>query len=103
MSGHGTGGGERGDTRDDLTAAMRRTHFIAALHAAKDAADRDLTGLVLCLLDVDQLRNVNDRHGQAAGDAALRALASRAAGSSRCRAGVLWKAWSRVSTATACY
>jgi diguanylate cyclase (GGDEF)-like protein len=39
-------------------------------------AERGGQSCVLCLLDVDQLRNVNDRHGQAAGDAALRAVGS---------------------------
>jgi diguanylate cyclase (GGDEF)-like protein len=59
---------------------MSRENFLAQLTIAKARADRDLSGIVLCLVDVDQLRNINDRHGQAAGDEVLRQTASRATG-----------------------
>jgi diguanylate cyclase (GGDEF)-like protein len=50
------------------------------LESAVVRAMADGQGVVLCLLDVDQLRNVNDRHGQAAGDAALSAVAASVVG-----------------------
>jgi diguanylate cyclase (GGDEF)-like protein len=60
---------------DALAAALSRAFFLERLERAVVRATADGHGIVLCLLDVDQLRNVNDRHGQAAGDAALRAVA----------------------------
>jgi diguanylate cyclase (GGDEF)-like protein len=64
---------------DVLAAALGRKDFLAELESAVARAGRDAPSVVLCLIDVDQLRNVNDRHGQAAGDAVLRAVASRVA------------------------
>lgn len=61
---------------DALAAALGRAHFLERLESAVVRAAADGHGIVLCLLDVDRLRNVNDRHGQAAGDAALRAVAA---------------------------
>jgi diguanylate cyclase (GGDEF)-like protein len=61
---------------DALAAALSRAHFLERLESAVVRATVDGPGTVLCLLDVDKLRNVNDRHGQAAGDAALRAVAA---------------------------
>jgi diguanylate cyclase (GGDEF)-like protein len=62
---------------DELTRASRRRDFLAELEAAKLRADREAVNFVLCLVDIDQLRNVNDRHGQDAGDSVLRELAER--------------------------
>jgi diguanylate cyclase (GGDEF)-like protein len=62
---------------DALEAALSRAHFLRRLESAVVRATADGHGIVLCLVDVDQLRNVNDRHGQAAGDAALGAVAAR--------------------------
>jgi diguanylate cyclase (GGDEF)-like protein len=65
------------DARPDaLAAALSRTDFLASLAAAV-AEERGAASTVLFLVDVDQLRNVNDRHGQAAGDAVLRETAER--------------------------
>jgi diguanylate cyclase (GGDEF)-like protein len=61
---------------DVLAAALSRALFLEGLENAVLRSAADGRGIVLCLLDVDQLRNVNDRHGQAAGDAALRAVAA---------------------------
>jgi diguanylate cyclase (GGDEF)-like protein len=61
---------------DALAATLSRAHFLERLEHAVGRATADGFGIVLCLLDVDRLRNVNDRHGQAAGDAALRAVAA---------------------------
>jgi len=78
MSTHSSGAiGADNHTLDELTAASSRRDFLAELDAAKLSADREALPFVLCLVDIDQLRNVNDRHGQDAGDAVLRELAER--------------------------
>jgi diguanylate cyclase (GGDEF)-like protein len=58
-------------SRDALTGAFNRRHAEQLL-AAEPA---EATGLVL--LDVDHFKQVNDRHGHAAGDAVLQAVAQR--------------------------
>jgi diguanylate cyclase (GGDEF)-like protein len=63
-----------------LARALSRADFLERLESAVVRATAEGGGIVLCLLDVDQLRNVNDRHGQAAGDAALRAVATAVVG-----------------------
>jgi diguanylate cyclase (GGDEF)-like protein len=55
-------------------ATLGRKTFIRELASAKLRADRDARGFVLCLVDIDQLRNVNDAYGQAAGDAVLQSI-----------------------------
>ena len=78
MSTHSSGAiGADNHTLDELTAASSRRDFLVELDAAKLSADREALPFVLCLVDIDQLRNVNDRHGQDAGDAVLRELAER--------------------------
>jgi diguanylate cyclase (GGDEF)-like protein len=64
------------ESADALAAALSRALFLERLERAVVRAAADGRSVVLCLVDVDQLRNVNDRHGQAAGDAALRAVAA---------------------------
>lgn len=54
-------------SRDDLTGALNRRAF--------HAQTRRLHGsFVLLVLDLDHFKQVNDRHGHAAGDAVLRAV-----------------------------
>jgi diguanylate cyclase (GGDEF)-like protein len=65
--------------KDELAAALSRARFLERLASAVAHAAAAGSGIVLCLVDVDQLRNVNDRYGQAAGDATLRSVAGRAA------------------------
>jgi diguanylate cyclase (GGDEF)-like protein len=78
MSTHSRGAiGADNHKLDELTRASSRRDFLAELEAAKGRADTEAVNFVLCLIDVDQLRNVNDRHGQDAGDAILRELAER--------------------------
>jgi diguanylate cyclase (GGDEF)-like protein len=68
------------DTRADaLAGALSRAEFLAALATAV-AEERGAASTVLFLVDVDQLRNVNDIHGQAVGDAVLREMAARIGG-----------------------
>jgi diguanylate cyclase (GGDEF)-like protein len=60
---------------DPLTGLLNRRGFAAAL---AESRARQPEG-VLAYLDMDGLKRVNDRHGHAAGDAAIRAIAGRLA------------------------
>lgn len=53
---------------DHLTSAFNRYAFHTLLH-------HDLAGTAV-IADIDNLKSINDRHGHAAGDAAIRAVAS---------------------------
>jgi diguanylate cyclase (GGDEF)-like protein len=57
---------------DELTGALRRGLGEAALQAEIDRARRGDARLVLAFLDVDSLREVNNRDGHKAGDSLLR-------------------------------
>ena len=60
---------------DALTGLANRTGFLPRL----EQAVRGAPGPVLVVLDLDQFKDVNDRHGHAAGDHVLRLVASRLA------------------------
>jgi diguanylate cyclase (GGDEF)-like protein len=60
---------------DALTGLASRTGFVPRL----EQAVRGAPGPVLVFLDLDQFKDVNDRHGHAAGDHVLRLVASRLA------------------------
>lgn len=66
---------------DALTGVGNRRAFEAAL--AEIEGRGRLDAMVLLLIDVDRLKSINDRHGHAGGDAALRALADGVAGRMR--------------------
>jgi len=74
---------ERISERDTLTPLYNRRYFLAALDAAISRAGRygDESTLVFC--DVNRLKEINDKHGHAAGDFALIRLAERLAGAVR--------------------
>src|SRR5690606_38742088 len=57
--------------RDDLSGLYNRGHFDRALASAVETSDQ--VGLVL--IDVDDFKSVNDKHGHMAGDLALKTLA----------------------------
>lgn len=63
--------------RDRLTDALGRPHFFELLESEKRIADQTGKPFVLCLIDVDQLRSINDLEGQRAGDAVLLGIAER--------------------------
>lgn len=64
-------------THDDLTGLANRALFMDRLHAAIGAARRVEARLAVMLLDMDGLKQVNDVHGHAAGDATLMEFAAR--------------------------
>lgn len=74
-------------TRDPLTGVGNRRVFDAALHRELDARTRprgrrelDASPLTLLVLDLDDFKGVNDRHGHQVGDVVLREAARRAGG-----------------------
>jgi len=62
---------------DELTRLPNRARLTQLLDDALRAADRDGYLLVVCYLDLDRFKPVNDEHGHAAGDRLLAELAGR--------------------------
>jgi diguanylate cyclase (GGDEF)-like protein len=62
----------RHTTRDGLTSLVNRRHLLLRLDEEFSRARRYHTPLSFVLLDIDRLKEVNDLHGQAAGDAVIR-------------------------------
>jgi diguanylate cyclase (GGDEF)-like protein len=62
---------------DELTGLPNRR---AILDVLNDAAARQHRGRAIAMLDIDHFKRVNDRHGHAAGDAALVAFARACSG-----------------------
>ncbi|MBL8325777.1 MAG: EAL domain-containing protein [Rubrivivax sp.] len=62
---------------DELTRLPNRTRLSQLLVEAMQATDRDGYLLIVCYLDIDHFKPVNDRHGHAAGDRLLVELAAR--------------------------
>ena len=57
---------------DELTGVFRRGTGELALTAEIDRARRSGSSLVIAIIDIDELKALNDNHGHAAGDALLR-------------------------------
>ncbi|MDE2082033.1 MAG: EAL domain-containing protein [Burkholderiales bacterium] len=68
---------ERQARFDELTRLPNRAHLSQLLDDAIRAADRDGYLLVVCYLDLDKFKPINDRHGHDAGDRLLAELAGR--------------------------
>jgi len=66
--------------QDPLTSARNRRAFVRELTRAAAYARRYGALASLIYVDVDGLKTLNDRHGHAAGDAALKAVADALAG-----------------------
>ncbi len=61
--------------RDPLTGLLNRRRFIELAQRELDVARRTRVPLSMALVDIDDFKQVNDRHGHAVGDAALQAVA----------------------------
>jgi diguanylate cyclase (GGDEF)-like protein len=64
-------------TVDDLTKLLNRRQFLASLDAEYRRSVRSNADLSVLMIDADNFKQINDRHGHAAGDTVLRALAER--------------------------
>lgn len=62
-------------TRDSLTGAANRRHFVELTHAERERSLRHGAPLSLCMLDADHFKGINDQYGHVAGDHALMAIA----------------------------
>jgi diguanylate cyclase (GGDEF)-like protein len=67
---------ERQSRQDPLTELANRRAWDERLHAESVRAAAEGTDLALVLLDVDWFKQINDRHGHASGDDALRQVAA---------------------------
>jgi diguanylate cyclase (GGDEF)-like protein len=61
---------------DDLTGALTRRAFLERFQEERARAMRHRLETSLCMIDLDDFKNVNDRYGHTAGDQALRHFAS---------------------------
>jgi diguanylate cyclase (GGDEF)-like protein len=61
---------------DDLTGLLNRRCFMETLEKETERACRYGTPLVLCMMDVDEFKRVNDTYGHQAGDMVLQELGS---------------------------
>lgn len=59
---------------DAMTEALNRHAFYSLIESRRDEAGQSIGG-ALAILDLNDLKPLNDRHGHAAGDAAIRAVA----------------------------
>ena len=62
---------------DELTGLPNRRSVLRQLEALLSRGRRHGHALAVLMVDADHFKALNDRHGHAAGDAALRALAER--------------------------
>nr|WP_239522605.1 diguanylate cyclase [Geodermatophilus sabuli] len=65
---------------DPLTGVANRRRWDAELDTACDRARAEGSAVAVLLVDLDHFKAVNDRHGHAGGDTALRAVAALLAG-----------------------
>jgi diguanylate cyclase (GGDEF)-like protein len=63
-------------TRDELTGLPNRRYLMARLEQEKNRVDRGAKGFIICLLDLDHFKRINDRYGHAGGDVVLREFAN---------------------------
>ena len=68
---------ERRSRVDPTTGLFNRHHLLDVARRELARSQREGTSPALVLLDVDRLREVNERRGHAVGDAVLRELAAR--------------------------
>jgi diguanylate cyclase (GGDEF)-like protein len=70
-------------TIDDLTKVLNRRHFLDSLKTEFRRAQRHNRPLAVLMIDADDFKQINDRHGHSAGDDVLRAMAERCRGAVR--------------------
>jgi diguanylate cyclase (GGDEF)-like protein len=63
-------------TTDQLTGLSNRAHFMDSAEAELRRADRFNRDLAVLMIDIDFFKHINDQHGHAAGDEALRVFSS---------------------------
>jgi diguanylate cyclase (GGDEF)-like protein len=66
--------------RDSLTKALSRPQFALSIEEEKERSDASGVPFVLCLIDIDGLRKINEQLGRRIGDAVLSEVASRIRG-----------------------
>lgn len=74
---------EKNANFDPLTGLPNRLLFSDRLHLALAQADRTITMLAVCFLDLDGFKAINDTYGHQVGDLVLQAIADRMASSVR--------------------
>jgi len=62
-------------TRDELTGLYNRRYFMEVFDRETASAQRYDTELVLCMMDLDHFKKINDTHGHPAGDEVLKEIA----------------------------
>jgi diguanylate cyclase (GGDEF)-like protein len=63
-------------SHDELTGVYNRRHLMEMLEQQRERAQRHGERLVVCILDLDHFKHVNDLHGHLAGDDALRSFSA---------------------------
>lgn len=71
------------ESRDPLTGAYNRSYLVDALEREIARAERVAKPLSIARVDLDHLSAINETHGQAAGDIALKRFTQAAAGALR--------------------
>src|SRR5882724_573661 len=67
-------------TVDDLTKLLNRQHFLDSLKSEFSRAQRHGRPLSGLMIDADDFKRINDRHGHSAADDVLRSMAERCLG-----------------------
>ena len=68
---------------DHLTGLPNRAQFQEHLDVALDRARREGSSVAVLFIDLDGFKQINDRHGHAAGDAVLQAVGNRLSAATR--------------------
>jgi len=66
-----------GSLRDPLTGVANHGHFQETLYREVTRHERSAERLVLLMVDLDDFKKVNDRHGHPSGDTVLKAVVAR--------------------------
>lgn len=61
-------------TEDQLTGLLQRKEFMARLGVELERASREGAAVLVCMMDLDGFKSVNDRFGHAAGDTVLQVV-----------------------------